>query len=509
MAAKTKSRAKSEGSHRRKYVGVTTKRTLSGDLRWIARARINGTWFVLGTWSTAEEAATAFDRGLLFYRWTGTPRNFPERRDLIPADAKQLQEEAHRATLERQEIPYDGVRKVDAKRWFAKLRVHGVPRALGTWSTAEAAAIAYDRAVLKYYGKTVMRNFPEQRVKPADVEQLQAEAWQERGMRAKSGYRGVYPVRRGASKSWSGTIKVEGKYERLGYWASAEEAAEAYDRAVLMYRGEKAIRNFPKRSLPPGSTAQLRAEAHQAYKARTSSKHHGVVLTLRGWVAMLGELFLGIWPSEEKAAEACDRAALFHGLPKEKLNFPSRRLSPANPLDLRLEARRDRRRNSNAFTSRYLGVFYNPTNGTRPWQVTLMSGRKRKSLGHWQSETDAARVHDRGARFYMPGKLPLNFPDEDNPPANAATLRAEAFREGKARYSSSFRGVHYDRTNQCWIATLTFQFSHIWLGRFAKEREAAHAFDEKAIELRGPDARVNFDPRTGKRVWGRKLRDIR
>jgi hypothetical protein len=129
-------------------------------------------------------------------------------------------------------------------------------------------------------------------------------------------------------------------------------------------------------------------------------------------------------------------------------------------------------------------------------------------VGHWESETDAAKVHDRAARFHLPGKLPLNFPDEDNPPANAATLRAEAFREGKARYTSSFRGVHYEEKNQCRIATTTHQGAHIWLGRFASERQAAQAYDDKATKLRGPDARVNFHPQTGKRVWGRRLREL-
>jgi hypothetical protein len=504
MTAKTKSRAKPERSHGRKPVGVTTKRTRSGEVRWIAQATINGAHFVLGTWATAEEAATAFDRAVLRYRGVQAPRNFPER-DLLPASAKQLQEEAHRSSKEWQEIPYDGVSKVDGKHWTAKLRVDGMPRGLGTWPTSEAAAIAYDRAVLKYYGKTALRNFPERRLKPVDIEQLQAEARQKRGVRAKSGYLGVSPSQGGA---WAATIGIEGKFERLGSWASVEEAAEAYDRAVLMYRGEKAIRNFPKRRLSPADAAQLRAEAHQAYKSRTSSKHYGVVLTIRGWSAMVGKHFLGTWQSEEKAAEARDRGMLFLGGPTEKLNFPTRRPAPASPSDLRLEARRDRKRSSNAYTSRYLGVCYNPANGSRPWMVTILGGRKQQTLGHWESETDAARTHDRAVNFYMPGKLPLNFPAEDNPPANAATLRAEAFREGRARYTSSFRGVHYEARNQCWRVTTVHQGSHIWLGRFANEREAALAFDDKDIELRGPEARLNFDPRTGKRVWGRRLREL-
>ncbi len=504
----TLSRSKSSRISAR-FVGATTKRTRNGDLRWVAQATINGAHLVFGTWATAKEAAIAFDRAVLYYRGPEAPRNFPERRDLLPADAKQLLEEAHRAAKKRLEIPYDGVSRANGEHWIAKLRVDGLPRLLGTWPTAEAAAIAYDRAVLTYYGKTARRNFPERRLKPADIEQLQAEAQQARGVRAKSGYLGVSPTRSGPNKSWKATIRIEGKYERLGIWASAKEAAEAYDRAVLAVRGKKAARNFPERRLHPTDAAQLRAEAHHLNRSRMSSQHYGVGLTMGGWKAMIGSHFLGNWQSEEKAAEACDRAMLFLGVPTEKLNFPSRPPVPASPSDLRLEARQDRKRCSNAYTSHYLGVSYNPANGERSWQATLWRGGKQRNLGHWKSEADAARVHDRAVRYFMPGKLPLNFPDEDNPPANAATLRAEAFREGRARYSSSFRGVHYEEANRCWIATITHRYSHIWLGRFANEHKAALAFDKKAIELRGPEARLNFDPRTGKRIWGQRVRELR
>ncbi len=415
----------------------------------------------------------------------------------------------HRPAAKKwQKLHYDGVSSVDGKRWFAKLRIDDAPRWLGTWPTAEAAAIAYDRAVLKYYGKTAPRNFPSRQLEPADVKQLKVEAQQERGVRAKSGYLGVSHTQKGANTSWKATIGIEGKFYRLGVWASAEEAAEAYDRAVLHYRGEKTMRNFPTRQLTPADADQMRAEARQAYKARTSSKHDGVVLTVRGWVAMVGAHFLGSWQSEEKAAEAYDRAMLSFGEPTEKLNLPSRRLAPTSPADLRIEARRERKKNSTAYTSRYVGVCYTPALGSRPWQATVLCAGKQQNLGHWENENDAARAHDRAARFYRPGDLPLNFPDEDNPPANAATLRAEAFREGKARYSSSFRGVHYDRSNKCWIATTTHQLSSVWIGRFASERKAALAYDDKAIELRGPEARLNFDPRTGERVWGRRLREL-
>src|ERR1035441_1255138 len=165
----------------------------------------------LGTWPTAEDAASAFDRALLYYRGAEAPRNFPERLDLLPADAAQLQEEAHRAIKGTQETPYDGVLKADGKHWTAKLRVAGKPPSIGTWSTAEDAAVAYDRAVLKYYGKAALRNFPELKLTPAEVEQLQAEAQQASGVRAQSGYLGVSPTRRNGNGSWSAGRATWGK----------------------------------------------------------------------------------------------------------------------------------------------------------------------------------------------------------------------------------------------------------------------------------------------------------
>jgi hypothetical protein len=68
--------------------------------------------------------------------------------------------------------------------------------------------------------------------------------------------------------------------------------------------------------------------------------------------------------------------------------------------------------------------------------------------------------------------------------------------------------VHYDKENQCWKASITYRFRSIWLGRFADEREAALAFDARAIALRGLNARLNFDPGTSEPVWGKRLREL-
>lgn len=54
--------------------------------------------------------------------------------------------------------------------------------------------------------------------------------------------------------------------------------------------------------------------------------------------------------------------------------------------------------------------------------------------------------------------------------------------------SSQFKGVHWHKRQQKWIATVYPRF-HV--GGFDCEKEAARAYDEAAIRLKGPDAETN------------------
>lgn len=68
-------------------------------------------------------------------------------------------------------------------------------------------------------------------------------------------FKGVYLLHSGRyRKSWQAQLRVEGRIQSLGYYATEEEGARAYDAAVKRLYGEFANLNFPEGETINGCT---------------------------------------------------------------------------------------------------------------------------------------------------------------------------------------------------------------------------------------------------------------
>jgi hypothetical protein len=297
----------------------------------------------------------------------------------------------------------------------------------------------------------------------------------------------------------------------LGAWKTQREAAEAYDRAVIYYRGPDARRNFPRNRLVPSSVRALQDEARARAKQLTTSSFRGVVRAAPSWIAQVKvrgrHVGLGHWPTEIAAAKAYDRAVAFYRLDTRTLNFSDRPLAPLGAAELRRAARLIRK--TERATSRYRGVFLATRDTGRPWLAQLtIDGMPTMSLGTWETERDAALAYDRAGRHYRLPKAALNFPTKKLPAASASALVSEARQQGKRARSSRYIGVSWISDLKQWRAQIQHHSRNIHLGLFSDERRAAEAYDAEAIALRGSRAQINFHPGTGKVVIGRRLGDL-
>lgn len=57
--------------------------------------------------------------------------------------------------------------------------------------------------------------------------------------------------------------------------------------------------------------------------------------------------------------------------------------------------------------------------------------------------------------------------------------------------TSIFKGVHFSKREGSFAATIRFNYKQLWLGYFKNERDAALAYNRKAVEIFGRFAKIN------------------
>jgi hypothetical protein len=220
------------------YRGVTKKGT-----KFQARIRIDGKQIYLGQCHTAKETALLFDRAVVLHKRPKSLLNYPDGLPIDDEDYDALMNPNKKRTLSsRNTTGYTGVYKI-RERYRASICVGAKTEQLGTYDTSKEAAVAYDRAVIQHKFSSSKLNFPgglsiddeyyEELMHPKKKRRLDS--------RNTSGYTGVFKN----GRRFQAQLSVSHQKQYLGSYATAKEAALAYDRAVVQHKLPSIKLNFP------------------------------------------------------------------------------------------------------------------------------------------------------------------------------------------------------------------------------------------------------------------------
>jgi len=142
------------------------------------------------------------------------------------------------------------------------------------------------------------------------------------------------------------------------------------------------------------------------------------------------------------------------------------------------------------------------------WVASISQNNKSYYLGLYNSEEEAAMFYDLKALELYGENAKLNFPDitfnELQKKCNiilgkyieTTEEKLSKILQGKKvnlpNKTSKYVGVSLKRSNLKWLATITKNRKGYSLGTFDSEIEAAKAYDKKALELYGENAKLNF-----------------
>ena len=146
------------------------------------------------------------------------------------------------------------------------------------------------------------------------------------------------------------------------------------------------------------------------------------------------------------------------------------------------------KRSSRGSSSKYKGVFQ--VKGKDRWRSIIRVENKNIHLGYFSNEDDAAKAYNKASLKFFGKNAYRNVIGEDNSVKNVNFRKDVPSQKRRAIGLSGFRGVTFE--NGKWVACLKSKGKKFYLGRHSNSLEAAKAYDQKAYEIYGDKAILNF-----------------
>ena len=125
--------------------------------RFQARIYTGGKNKSVGYFGTTKEAAIAFDLAAIQAKRPKSDLNFP---DMIHVKKEIPRIKKRKLYDHRNKTGFNGVSKA-GKKFVAKIKINGKQKHLGRFTRARDAAMAYDKAIVKYHQPRTKFNFPD------------------------------------------------------------------------------------------------------------------------------------------------------------------------------------------------------------------------------------------------------------------------------------------------------------------------------------------------------------
>lgn len=140
--------------------------------------------------------------------------------------------------------------------------------------------------------------------------------------------------------------------------------------------------------------------------------------------------------------------------------------------------------------SKFLGVSYD--SDRELWRASIRHQGRLLELGAFERAADAARRHDRVARFLGYAEHELNFPAEHREPLDPRRVREELRLQLETQATSPFDGVYRAVMTEGWHAELFLSKGVRWLGLWPTEALAARAVDRARLHYEGTEVPLNL-----------------